>query len=106
LGLGSSGVDLGWSKGFILPPSLGLTRLSRVLGAVLALFLEWALPPRFLFLKGAFGGGEWSGSIPILWMFGFQQKMSGVAPGVYILKFTINNWNALAPPKGPDAECS
>lgn len=41
-------MDLGWSKGFILPPSLGLTRLSRVLGAVLALFLEWALPPRFL----------------------------------------------------------
>lgn len=55
MGLGSSGVDLGWSKGFILPPSLGLTRLSRVLGAVLALFLEWALPPRFLFLKGVFG---------------------------------------------------
>jgi hypothetical protein len=37
---------------------------------------------------------EWSGSISILWMW--------VGPGVFVLKFIINNWNALAPPKRPD----
>jgi hypothetical protein len=32
-----------------------------------------------------------------------QQKMSGMAPAVSIWKININSWNALAPPKQPDA---
>jgi hypothetical protein len=48
-------------------------------------------------------GEECNGSILVFWMFGFQQKRSGSAPGVSIRKFIINSWSALAPLKWSDA---
>jgi hypothetical protein len=47
-------------------------------------------------------GEELSGFIHMFWMFGFQQKRSGMAPGVSICKFTINSCNAPALQKRPN----